>query len=250
MTKIYKSANLKKHLFIFICALLFSNVIYCQTSKIKVTVLDAKTLETVPFANVALFQNEKQIANMTSDIDGNAIFKDLNVGTFSVKTTYLGFESCTINKVQTQTNKTTYLDVNLNSSIIELKECVIVSYTFPLISRTSCCRCCFTCCGMRTEEDIENNLIETITTDVDTIKAENVSFKIYPNPTVDKVILELDGKINEVFITDISGKQIEKITSTNQSKLEIDMGNLTRGVYLLQFNNNGKQESTKVVLTN
>jgi len=246
MTKIYKSTSLKKYSFILICTLLISNSVFCETSKLKITVLDNSTCETIPFVAVTLSQNGKQIAALISDLDGNAFFKDLPVGLFSLQATYLGYEACAISNLKTESNKTTYIDVNLKPRVISLKECVIVSYRIPLVDRGCYWGCCLRCRGILTDDE----LIENKTSVLDTLKPKSIGFKLYPNPTIDKVTLELDGKINEVFIADISGKQIRKITATNQIKLEIDMSNLTRGVYLLQFNHKGKQESSKVVLTN
>jgi len=246
MTKIYKSASLKKYSFILICTFLISNSVFSETSKLKITVFDKSTCETIPFAAITLSQNGKQIAALISDIDGNAFFKDLPVGLFSLQANFLGYEACEIFNLKTESNKTTYLDVNLKPSVIFLKECVIVSYKVPLVDRGCGWGCCLRCRGILTDYE----LIENKTSVLDTLKPKSIGFKLYPNPTIDKVTLELDGKINEVFIADISGKQIRKITATNQSKLEIDMSNLTRGVYLVQFNHKGKQESSKIVLTN
>lgn len=72
---------------------------------------------------------------------------------------------------------------------------------------------------------------------------------LYPNPSNDSVRLELpiiNQKIESVFIYDLKGVLVKKV-NLNMVNPEIDISDLTKGVYILQANTKATQFSQKLV---
>jgi hypothetical protein len=110
-------------------------VSFAQTTAIKVTVIDDKTGETVPFASITAEIKGVQQGSGAADINGEAVIKPLNAGTYSVKVTFLGYIPREITNVQVQEGKTTYLDVKLAPSVEVIKEFVKTEYVVPLVDQ-------------------------------------------------------------------------------------------------------------------
>lgn len=97
--------------------------------------------------------------------------------------------------------------------------------------------------------------VDESTTSVDDI-AENVSWKVYPNPFADKVVIELKGlqtneKPGEVALYNIRGeKQSTEIYVTSDKdvwRIEIHGGHLPAGVYLVKVHVGNRILTCKVV---
>ncbi len=105
-----------------------------KTGCIKVTLLDKKTKESIPFGNIVVYKEKIQLAVATTDIDGNATIKDLAPGKYNVKAVYIGYLPQQINNVKVDSNKTSYVKINLSDDGAVLLECVtITEYATPLI---------------------------------------------------------------------------------------------------------------------
>lgn len=70
-----------------------------------------------------------------------------------------------------------------------------------------------------------------------------IEFIMYPNPGSDKIKLDLStftqtGTI-DIHIFDSQGKQIQQLTSTNHSEIELDISSLDKGAYILKVSCNG-----------
>lgn len=83
--------------------------------------------------------------------------------------------------------------------------------------------------------------------------AENTLTKIewnfYPNPTTDELTIEVSELVDFIYLTDISGKILEKIPFNDTKKKQISLIQYPTGLYLLRYPI-GKQWMTgKVVLT-
>ncbi len=86
---------------------------------------------------------------------------------------------------------------------------------------------------------------------------ENVSFGIYPNPSLDKKInllydvAKLSGNTNEVAIYTTAGQKVFETTLSNNSGFynkELDLSSLKAGMYLLQFKSGDYNITKKIVL--
>ncbi len=79
----------------------------------------------------------------------------------------------------------------------------------------------------------------------------NLSFKMYPNPTTDRVFIEMDditGSEIQVSIFDIAGKLKYQEIKPMNNKIEIDVQNLNNGIYLFVLKaNNNKQQVVKFI---
>ena len=73
--------------------------------------------------------------------------------------------------------------------------------------------------------------------------------KVYPNPAKDKITVSIKddaGKGGSLLLTDIEGKVVRSVVVKSQEN-NIDMKELTAGVYLLEYNNGEVCETVKVV---
>ncbi|WP_343633000.1 T9SS type A sorting domain-containing protein [Fluviicola sp.] len=78
-------------------------------------------------------------------------------------------------------------------------------------------------------------------------EAVTVEAKLYPNPAISNLTIELTDNvaIAELTVVDLSGKVV--YTSTITGSETIDVSNLTSGVYVVRLNNNGQVSSTRFV---
>jgi len=63
----------------------------------------------------------------------------------------------------------------------------------------------------------------------------SANFKVYPNPVVNKLNIISAGLINSVNLIDITGKTTMKIQDVNEQHLQIDMSNLSKGLYVIHL---------------
>tara|TARA_B110001452_G_scaffold164895_1_gene137619 strand:- start:196 stop:2055 length:1860 start_codon:yes stop_codon:yes gene_type:complete len=59
--------------------------------------------------------------------------------------------------------------------------------------------------------------------------------KIYPNPNNGRFIISNSETINEVFITDLQGKNVYSNKNLNVNRLDIEVNNLEKGMYLVNI---------------
>ena len=126
---------LRKLYLTFTAILLTGITLYAQTTALKVTVFDATSNETIPFAAVTVLLNNVPQGSAQADFDGNVVIKPLNSGTYSVQAKYIGFAPVQINNVAVQEGKTTYLDVKMKPTVQEIKTFEKIEYTVPLVDR-------------------------------------------------------------------------------------------------------------------
>lgn len=82
------------------------------------------------------------------------------------------------------------------------------------------------------------------------VVSENLKkeISIYPNPVSNKLYIENhNSKINEIKITDISGKLLLR-TNVNSTKIEIDFKNFPNGIYFLTAESKGKTIRTEKII--
>ncbi|MHB8261107.1 MAG: carboxypeptidase regulatory-like domain-containing protein [Bacteroidia bacterium] len=100
---------------------------------IKVTLVDKKNpKETIPFANIVVYQGKTQVAVGTTDMDGVAYIKNLAAGKYNLKAVYVGYQPQQIDKVEVLDNKTAYINIPLsNEGGVNLNEVVVTEYAGP-----------------------------------------------------------------------------------------------------------------------
>ncbi|HBX84201.1 MAG: hypothetical protein A2W97_08595 [Bacteroidetes bacterium GWE2_40_63] len=125
---------IRKILFILF-VFLASGGVYAQSGALKGKVLDAETGEAIPFANVVVELNGNMVGGGVSDFDGNYTVKPIPAGRFTVKASYVGYNSLQINDVVINNDKIQFLDLSLKASTQEIEQIDVVAYTVPLISK-------------------------------------------------------------------------------------------------------------------
>lgn len=109
---------------------------YAQTGQgtIKGKVLDEKTGEPVPFANVSLKSGADLIIGTTTDFDGKYTLKPIPPGKYDVEVSFVGYSTARTTDVLVYSDKITDLDVDLGKGV-KLDEVVVVGYKKPLFEK-------------------------------------------------------------------------------------------------------------------
>ena len=103
---------------------------------LKGTVLDTEKNEAVPFASIALFQDNELVIATTTDLDGQYLIKPLKPGKYTVKISCVGFNSVNISGVSLEPDKTTTHDFMMQMNKVQLSEVVVTDYKIPLIDKS------------------------------------------------------------------------------------------------------------------
>ncbi len=101
------------------------------TGKLSGSVKDSQTGEPLVGANVILVGTDFGAA---TNLDGNFVILNIPPGNYSVKISYIGYESRLVTDVQFIVDQTTLLPVQLNSESIQVEEVVVVATT-PMVQR-------------------------------------------------------------------------------------------------------------------
>lgn len=108
------------------------SLVFAQTGKLSGTITDMESGETIPFANVIVKKEGVQKGGTVSDFDGKFSISPLVPGKYDVEVSYVGYAPKTIQGVVINFEKTTRLDIKMNSESKVLEEDVII-YAEPLI---------------------------------------------------------------------------------------------------------------------
>ncbi len=101
-------------------------------SAIKVRLTDKANKETIPFANVVIDMGGIQAGVGTTNIDGEVVIKPLNPGRYTVKATYVGYQSVEIKDINVAIGKTAYINIEMNAGQ-QLEVVEVIQYLEPLI---------------------------------------------------------------------------------------------------------------------
>ena len=123
-----------RKIYLLFATVLISTVAFAQTGTLKGTVLDAISGEAIPFANVVIERNGSQTAGTTTDFDGKFTIKPIEPGTYTVKATFVGYQTYMMTGLIISANKITFQDLKLSSGI-QKDEITIVEYKKPLIDQ-------------------------------------------------------------------------------------------------------------------
>ena len=77
---------------------------------------------------------------------------------------------------------------------------------------------------------------------------EFFSFKYYPNPSRGQLTIELETELDECFITDASGKIIQRHTNLQAGQTPIDLSGFPSGIYFIRYMKGEKAETKKLIL--
>ncbi len=118
---------------IILAVLLLSNgALAATTGKIAGRIVDKDTGEPLPAVNVLVVGTTR---GATTDLDGNYFILNIPPGIYSVRATILGYKEVTVEKVLVQTDLTTRVDFEMEPTVLEAGEKVVVVAEKPLIEK-------------------------------------------------------------------------------------------------------------------
>ena len=80
------------------------------------------------------------------------------------------------------------------------------------------------------------------------MEINSIEWKFYPNPTRDYVTVEVSEEIKFLYVTDLSGKLLQRIDFNGTTKATVYLGDYPVGVYLLRYPVGKQWVSGKVIL--
>lgn len=96
--------------------------VFSQKGTIKGRVFNAKTNEPIEFANILV---QGTTTGSTSDLDGNYTFTGITPGFYRLVASFVGFETAVSPEIQVQGNQTTFVDIPVMESTLQIKEVVV-----------------------------------------------------------------------------------------------------------------------------
>ncbi len=118
-------------LFLFVS----TSLLLAQQGILKGTVKDKGNGEPLPFAPVVVLSGTSQIAVAQTDFNGEFTIKPIASGKYTVKSSSVGYSPIEMKNVVINSDKTTYLDLQMSSSSQELDVVEVIEYSKPLIDK-------------------------------------------------------------------------------------------------------------------
>ena len=93
-----------------------------------------------------------------------------------------------------------------------------------------------------------NSTVNVIQESISTL-IENNKDKVlfYPNPVSDLLTLKTNGKYNNITIMDITGNMIEQMDCKGKTNVQVDMGQLSPGMYIIKLQSKTESILKKVI---
>ena len=117
---------------------LFATITFAQTGTLKGVITNRVTGAPVDFANVVIMKNGVQKGGTSTGLDGSFTIKPIDPGTYTVKASFAGYTTFSLEGVIISANKITYLT---GDNAIKMTEGVLVDeievkgFTKPLIDQ-------------------------------------------------------------------------------------------------------------------
>lgn len=90
---------------------------------------------------------------------------------------------------------------------------------------------------------------EEETTELNSPNVDNLSWKVWPNPTDRIVNILVEEEVEELFLMDLTGKILQRITKVKPNRaIKLDLSNYAAGIYLISKPKGKQWISKKVVL--
>jgi hypothetical protein len=260
---------------LFLFVLILSQAVFCQSGDIKGIVIDQKTGEAIPFANVVVLSDSTMIGGGITDFEGKYLIKSVAPGIYDLRISYLGYGTILETGIKIDDVATFSHDFMLDPKAIMLEEFEVNAYYIGLIVDcwTTGCRgisshqcgsqytkeesdkrldcfsvfCCICGCPGITKQEI--GIADEIKPGTDEAMGKEVLLKAYPNPSNGFVYLETNRIIDEMFLMDISGKLLRHIPARDKNKTRLEMYDLPNGMYLLKYKNGNHWDYVKLILS-
>jgi len=115
---------LKKLLSVVFFMFIAASITTAQTGGIKGTVIDSKTGETVPAANVMLVEIER---GASTDQNGSYSISNVPVGEYTLRVSFVGYKTFS-QQIEIQAGETVTKDISLKPTSVGLDEVVVVGF--------------------------------------------------------------------------------------------------------------------------
>ena len=115
---------LRHLLFAIVLVLSSSLLVFSQTGAgtLKGKIIDKKTNEPIPFANIIVEIGGVQVGGSTTDMDGNYMIKPIPPGKVDLKATYVGYVTYTMKGIVVFADKIQFQNVDLQPSSVNLPD--------------------------------------------------------------------------------------------------------------------------------
>lgn len=104
------------------------------SGSIQGKITDAETGENIPFANIVIESNGRQVGGTSSDIDGKYRISPLAPGRYDFKISSLGYATLLVTNVIISAEQITFKNVVLNPTAEVLSQFIVTEYAVPMIS--------------------------------------------------------------------------------------------------------------------
>jgi len=115
--------------------LIASLSVFSQSGTLRGKVIDKTTKEPIPFVNIIVELGGTQAGGTTSDFDGNYTIKPITPGKYNLKATFVGFKPVLVQGVIIKSDQISFQNVEMESTMIEIKTFEVVDYKVPLIDK-------------------------------------------------------------------------------------------------------------------
>ena len=203
--------------------LLISYGLFAQSGALKGKVADIESGEAIPFANVIVELNGNLVGGGISDFDGNYTIKPIPPGKYTVKSSYVGYNSLEMTGVVLKADKFTFVDLKMTASTQELEVVQVIGYKVPLIDKDNT-----QTGGTVTSDDIakmSNAKVKELIKKVDTEELAKV-LKNAKDEVKDKIIPNMTKKAKTEYeriekdIKSISKEDVKNFTNTIESEIK------------------------------
>jgi len=127
-----KYSLFKNLLKIIFCFQLFTNIVMASGGKIAGKIIDASSGEPLPGVNVVVVE---LATGGATDIDGDYFILNIPPGIYSIKASIIGYKSVTKTNVEVKTNHTTNINFELDETVLQIGEDIVVIAERPLVER-------------------------------------------------------------------------------------------------------------------
>lgn len=222
------------------------NIKLLQPNQVKhansVTVIDKETKEPLIGVHVEFLKADKFVSGAASDLEGKFSLKNLDADTYRMKISYIGYE--TIDTVIHGSAKLNY-SFEMSQANHILPELIIVDYKVPNInsctwtSRNVVESCSFNDCG---------SVVKVSTTDA--LEEDELAFNldVYPNPAREFTRIKLSKNVDQLFVSNASGRLIYQKDNLNTGEHTIPLLNFTPGTYFITAVSAKEVKSEKLVV--
>ncbi len=125
-----------KKLFIFtVFFFCFFSISFSQTANLRGIVIDKKTKNPIPSANVVLKVGYEEVMATSADLEGKFEMIDLWAGSYRLVVSLVGYQQYILDTLILKSDSIKFFEVRMNKSGVTFEEYEIVDYKVPMIDK-------------------------------------------------------------------------------------------------------------------